>query len=383
MKFYSLLAAIFFITLNAFSQKEEAYFTKDSVSNVGFNVTLYSPAENARYCHIQYDNSVKKYTPQEVDEYGVKGRVFVAKKIEYKNEKKRVFLERLTTGKIVLYRYVTDNDQLYYYSNHNKKLAPLPKNKNGISYKETIKKLTGDCPEMTDKLFKRIKYKRNPMATAIRYYNICEPRYIPTFKTGLLVWLGLHKNTLTENMKLSTHTSNPLADLSYQFTTNLAFGAFIDIPINFTRHSFHIEAIINRYNHEFSESVIANYNYVSMVQADLVLKLKTTTLQLPVMYKYSIPYDKNLLFVNAGPVLGFTISDKSSLQYNFYNGATQSIDKELVDNISFGISAGLGAEFDITEKYKGITSLRYTMQSINNKETFIQHLIAINLGIFI
>ncbi len=383
MKIYTFLLAFIFSALSLFSQKQEGYFTKDSVSNVGFNVTLFSGAENAKYCHIQYENAIKKYTPEEVDEYGVKGRVFVAKEIEYKNEKRKVFLERLSTGKIKLYLYVTDQDKLFYYTTKGHELTALPKKEGDKDYKQIVKNLTSDCQFMTDKLFRRVKYKRKPLSKAIKYYNICKPGYIPAIKTGIVASIGLHKNTLTESMKIETHSKNALAELSYPFKANVSFGAFIDIPINLTRHSFHFEALINHYDQEFSEDVTANYEYMTMMEADRVLELTTTTLQLPIMYKYTIPHKKNLIFVNGGPEISLLISDKSSLRHDFVNGETQEIDQELVDDFSIGISAGMGVEFDVTDRFKGFSSFRYTMTSINNSETFIQHIISLNFGIFI
>lgn len=382
MKVYGLSVLILLFMFQLQAQKHEAYFTQDTVSNVGFNIKLFSDAANSKYCHIQYDNFLKKYAPEEVDEYGVNGHVFVSTRINYKGDIRKVFLERLSKGKITLYSYVAEDGRLFYYTNPNDTLVPLPRNKNGKNYKETIKKLTEMCPHISKKVINRLAYKKQPLATTIKYYNDCKSRYIPFIKIGAVFSAGVHKNTLTEAMKLETFTTNKLADLTYPVKTNLEYGIFVDLPIHLSRHSIHLELLINNYNHTFSKSVLANYQFVEYMKADLVLELNTTAAHLPVMYRYTYPGLNKRLYANGGFKLGLLINDDSSLRYDFANGETQFLTQQITSDYLFGLISGIGTEFKLTEKIIGFTGLRYTLEGINSSKTFTQHFLSLNLGCF-
>lgn len=359
------------------------YFTKDTISNIGFNVILIDDAENAKYCHIGYETHTEKMGPEEIDEYGAYGRVFIAKHINYKGENKHVFLERLANGKIILFRYVSNGNDLYFYSYNGDDLIPLPKKTDGTTYKEEIRKLTDSCPEMNNLVYKRLSYKPRPMAKTFSLYNLCTKEHIPYVKMGILFSVGIHKNSLTNAMQLEGFKTNPLADLTYPMQPTALVGAFVDLPIHFTPHSFRVEVLMHKYTETYSANNQIYFESFSMSRADIKLDINTTCIQVPIMYRYTQRKMNKRLYGNIGFNLGYTLIDNSNLAYYYPDGGISPTYKQVVEEFLVGVTGGLGMEFDALNKMGISAGARYTMTGLSNNQTFIQHFITLDIGVFL
>ena len=107
--------------------------------------------ENSRWCVVKQGNETKKFSPDEVTEYGTnEGRIYKSKTITYAGSTKRYFLEQLSDGKLNLFYFADKRHHTYFIENDSITFREFAKgNKFDDSYyQKQLQKLSSDFPEI-------------------------------------------------------------------------------------------------------------------------------------------------------------------------------------------------------------------------------------------
>ena len=229
---------------------QEDYFYTYKSLNIGSTLEDGGQAQNAGFCQIKKGNGqITRYTPYEVREYGFKdGRVFIAKDIQVEDTIKRVFLERLVNGKMILYFYKGINYKEYYIEKESGQLILLSgggKEKGELNYRNTLRKYTDDCTVLQEPL-SLIIYKEKSLVSFVDAYNKCELREFPYIKYGIMVGYGSARLLIPGGIKLDFLKGSQIRS-DGSFTMSL----FIDYPIGKKGFSFHPEVQYTRNNFDY------------------------------------------------------------------------------------------------------------------------------------
>ena len=226
-----LLATVLCLPVKyAFSQKAGDYIATDSSLSTGIKLEPSLPRFNSQYITLKMKNGSKKYTPDEIREYGFKdGTVFETQKILLENQERKVFLERLVKGTITLYMYVDSEHRTYYIKKDSADLVELGEDL------EAIRSVSQDCEFMSDAL-RLASYKRKSLQKLASHYNTCERKPFPYKRFGFLA--GWRQMTLAQP---SSFANTDIGDISIPSSGSPMVGIFADLPIQMSEFSLHSE----------------------------------------------------------------------------------------------------------------------------------------------
>jgi hypothetical protein len=283
---------------------QRAYYATDSTMKSGINIIDDGVLLNSKYCQVQVGNKIVKYTPEEISEYGLKnGTVYISKEIQSNDSVKRVFLERLVQGETNLY-YYEDNKKTFFFEKDSLTLIKVPKisleNKN-YTYKTIMAEQTNDC-EYCSRAIKRISYNRKSLTRFVKYYNKCEDKSFPFFRFGFVAGYELNKLSAPKSL-----TSGYVSKFNYKYEGSFVYGLFFDNPIkNHENYSFHTEIL-------FVKNSYAYYYYDILNNDEANISIKTTSLNIPLLVRYSFESKKVNPFINAGLVYNRHYKNENSL----------------------------------------------------------------------
>lgn len=326
-------------TLVGKGQEKKDYFIEDSSTFIGVRLLDGGDALNARFCRVKMGKQILTYTAYQVKAYGFNdGRVYVSKEIQMEDTLKRVFLERLSSGKISLYYYRVKGVKTYFIQKDTTLWMEVPKiNDAGEDYSKQLLQLTEDCANVSDAC-KLTAYKKQAVAELISRYNNCKQKPFPFFKYGL--FFG------TIQLKLELSGNNPdilLSKLAFNAAKNLYFGFFAEAPIDMSNLS--VLSSVGIYKSSFSANVISDIY-------DIDALINQTTVKLPVLMRYNFPMRKIRPFVTAGINYSYNLRNetlifKAKKDNEIIQYFTPSEEKLIFDHqLGYVYGAGLQCNID-------------------------------------
>jgi hypothetical protein len=363
---------LLFFSFNSFGQT--GYFANDSLKSIGLKIIDAGGIQNARFCRVLNGDTETKYTPYEINEYGInKNRIYYAKDIHLKDSTKRVFLELLLDGKTKLFLYEEENYKTFFIQKDSASLVELPKQLNGEKdiYKNVISSFTQDCQEITDAI-PFVRYNKVSLMEIIKRYDRCENKPFPFFKFGIIGGYELSK-------LVNPVYVNPifLEQMNYSYNGFYFFGLFADIPIMATNSSVHFE--LYHSSHKFSETISKENEYYDFTG-------NQNSLKMPVLFRYYFYSGKINPFLNAGGILAYNYHHKNNIFVATLNNNIVEInllnDAAKIPNFQYGYSAGAGTDFKLNSKNALFFELRFNKligqpgNTMNNNE--IQFITGIN-----
>lgn len=327
---FTLLLVSFLNVSNSYCQNQNNYIQNDTMITVGVEFVSKSDISNAKYIEVQEFEKIVRYTPAELTEYGFDdGRVYESRNITVDNNVKKVFLERVVSGKLILYRYINEDQEIFYLSENARNLVDLENSK------EKLARFLKDCKFIEDWL-KLSKFNKKSLKTLIENYNDCKPRLFPFTKIGLIV--GRSQNQLISG---ANFTYNLYDDIQLS-TSSFLFGVYFDTPLAMSNYSFVLGLNFQKSGYS---SRVTNEN------TEFDVLLNHNSVRLPFFLRYRIDKTGFRPFFNIGGNLKYNFVNKSSVYESNKVGGTIVIDKK--DSVSpisdylYGYSIGGGIEYNL------------------------------------
>lgn len=337
------------VSFNSFGQG--GYFANDTLKSTGLKIIDAGSIQNARYCRVINGDTETKYSPHEINEYGInKYRIYYAKDIHLKDSTKRVFLELLANGNTKLYYYEEENYRTFFVQKDSALLIEIPKkfNEEKDFYKNVISSFTQDCQEITDAI-PFVGYNKKSLTEILKRYDKCENKPFPFFKFGII---GGYE--LSQLAKPSNLLASELEKINYQYDGFYTMGVFADLPIIPTNFSVHLE--LYHSSHKYSETATKEDTYID-------LTANQSSLKMPVLIRHSFNSGKTIPFLNAGGIVAYNYDNENGIFITTSKNNIVEITK--LDNISvisdfqFGFAAGAGIERKLNNRNALFFELRF------------------------
>lgn len=347
------------------------YYVIGEVSTNGINVIDAGDRWNSEYCRVKIGKDIKTFTPYEVDEYGfADGRVYIAKTIIIDGSETRVFLQRLSRGSHKMYYYNGHKGKFFLLETAGGELREFPLiDEGGISFRTKLKDYTADFPEGFDAV-ESVAFSRDALLLLFSRYEKREHRPFPHLRYGATLGYGL-TDLIPQSRNLV------MGNTSFRMDGSFSAGFFADKPILLSDLSINLAINISRQ--------VYNY-YWSSESGDNDLFAKTTSLEIPLLLRYSWPSVRIRPFFNAGGLVVMNLSNQSILYRTtfFQNTINLEIDKSLYISDSYkGLTAGAGIEYRLRNKDYVSTEVRYSMLWSNEKTQLINmNVLNITMGYF-
>lgn len=283
------LSVYFFICFfPTFLLGQSYYMLTDSSVVIGEEVIGGGSLINSKLCRVKKGNNIVEYTPFDVKEYGLKdGTVYRSFNLNISGQNNKYFLEILAKGKINLYYLHTKGGIRKYFINTKDSLIFLEVPQKREVSNLFFNQLVGDCSQ-SSKSIPLLKIRKNDLKRFINNYNSCSYKLIPVFQCGLLI--GMSANNLKSIEKGGVYSIPETVK-----KTTLSLGAYIDIPIKLSNFSIHTEIYFKRINTtiSFTNNIDQYYNNIG---------LKNTSLNIPLLFRYSMLSQTISPFIQLGPI---------------------------------------------------------------------------------
>lgn len=341
--FFLLFFAILFPIL-IFAQK--GYLLTDSTAAYGIKIIDREDFLNSQFCQVKRNDSIFKYTPYEIKEYGFeKGKEYVARNIKINGLSKRVFLERLEKGKATLYYYRGKKIKTFYIEKDSTNLIEIAKEK---PFTKLLLETTSDCSDVADAC-RLVSFNKMSLSKLISRYNQCESKPFPHFRCGVLLGYNYSKLTALETL------SENLKNFNFDFDGSFTLGLYIDNPILVSDFSLHIEFLFSKHGYSYNK-------LFDDIDMDFVANL--TALQMPVLIKYAYPSNKIRPYANAGFIGTYYLENEILYYHTAINGDTYTLNEaemlSLINKFQLSYCLGTGLEYQCNYKKSIFFEVRYS-----------------------
>ncbi len=374
--FKKLLVGLALIPFVMYGQQN--YYVTDSVRIEGVHLIDGGGVLNFQYCIILVNGNIVKLPPEKVKEYGYKnGRVFISKDVNLLLETKRVFLERISSGKINLYFYKYKSK----YNNKYIRILYLEKGDTFIDltkYANNVKDLhnllkawTSDCSEVADAI-KNVHNNRKSLKLFIDQYNRCELKYFPRFRLGVIAGYELSKLTIPANDIVELSYLNPV------YAGSITGGFLMDLPVVADEMSLHSEFV-------FSKSVYSYNGTKANVETDLLASYYLV--KFPLLMRYGHSFNRFHPFVDVGfeGTVVLKTEEVSLYKLNPELGYKEIVYTDLspmLSSLQMGYAMGAGFEYRLSNKLSFLIEMRYTKQyGLSSSDSFNTNYFEFSTGI--
>jgi len=336
---------------------QNSYIQTDSLYSTGNKIIDNSDYLNSQYISEETNKGIIKYTPDKVKEYGFDdGRVYVSKSIFIAGAKSKVFLLRLVKGKLTLYEYKGKEFTAFYWETDSTSFFELPKyhrDRHEINFRNDLEYITSDCKNVSSEI-KRVSYTANSLSEFVRNYNECKLKPLASFRYGIILGFGLNK------LENSSFQLNSLSNINFNYQGDLIPGLFIDYPIQRTDISIQTDLFFTKNGYSYN----TNYTEKDMLNKNTLFVVNTTSINIPVLIRYTFQYMHASPFLNAGIIYTLNIKNSTALYtstiYPTYIESSEMNTTPLISKNQLGYSAGGGFEFHLNNSHSVFIELRYT-----------------------
>jgi len=348
-----LLAGLIYLQVVNLNAQRSNYVMTDSSISIGVKILPGLTKENTHFIKVKDKNSIVVYTPDQIKEYGFSdGTVYESNRINLNNETKTVFLERITSGRVTLYKYKDFNKKKFFLKKDSGSLIEISKKL------EPLMDSLADCKYLANSI-KLTTFTKGSLTKLASHYNVCKARPFPYKKFGLLV--GFRQLNL---VKSADFRNELMSNIPIPSSNSAFVGIFADIPVRMTHFSLRSEITINNNNFVAAQSNI---------DGDTDVFITLLTVQSPVSIRYTLPTVIWRPFFNVGPNFSYNIKNTSSIYRTRIENNVIIIDKpvqyKLLSDYSIGYCLGLGFQYNLTYKKTISTEFRYcrTLTPSDNK----------------
>jgi hypothetical protein len=332
-KFFFILTGL---TISIIVFAQNGYLLRDSSKTTGINVVFGKETDNWRVCQVRTGTEIKNYGPEELSGYGVPGfKTFVSREVEINGQKFRAFLEQLVLGQANLYYLRNEETKLFFIERGNGDLVLLDKEKdpiNGENYRNELLRFFSDAPDFR-KYAPHYTFGRSSLSQLVKMYNEGEYRPNGLSRGGLVILAGGETVFTPENI----HEGIEKVELTNQM--NLFAGLFYETAALGANISFRPEIL-------FSHTVYGLNGKGSETILDITIK--STSVEIPCVFKYVMPYKRFRPFAQAGAMVRLDFNNQHSALYYAANEGwkkSQYLQYPFTEQITVGLTGGLGVQY--------------------------------------
>ncbi len=349
-----LLLFFCFLHFTAVLDAQNSYFVKDSVITYGEKyLEFISNKVNSKFCLVHSGDTIIKYSPIQVSEYGFEdGSVFIAKKVQLPDSIQTVFLERLIDGPLTLYYYESENYKTFFISKDSADLKEIPfyNAKENSDFRKQLCIFISDCKQLED-ASKLVKYNRIAIKEFFKRLNNCDSKHFPALRYGFTNGVKLLRLNLPRDFY-----NDKLDQMNYQYIAGYSAGFFVEVPIfpsafsgysglNFSKHGFSYFKHINEYD------------------VDFVLNI--TSIEIPFTLKYTLPIVDYRPYLTAGVSAIYHIRNKAEIfETKYVDNVISPIigsNVSVIDNLQYGFILETGMEKRLDYRHYLSLGLKYSL----------------------
>jgi hypothetical protein len=279
-----------------------------------------------------------------------------------------------------LYYYRGKTTKTFYWEKDSTKFYELPKYHKDhpeINFRKDLEYLTGDCENVRNAT-KLVSYNIKSLTKLVTNYNNCVLKPFQYFRYGLLLGYGLNK------LETSTFKLNSTANINFKNEGDFLPGIFIDYPIEMSNFSLHSDLYFTKNGYSY----ISNYTDKDLKQKNTAFVANTTSINIPVLVRYTFPTMDVRPFLNAGLIYTYNIKNSTSIYtstiYPTYIETTEIDKTSHISKNELGISFGVGIEYVLNNKHSVFFELRHNkLFSLPNEYNFnkseFQLIVAVNI----
>ncbi len=351
------------------SPKKSDYIATDSSVISGIRLIEGTARENAQFIRLKSKNEEISYSPDELSEYGFKnGTTYVSRIIPADSQTKRVFLEKLISGKINLY-YYEENGVKTYFLEKDSILTEISKD----NFKLDLSTITNDFDWQANQL-QLTKYNRRSLSDVVSIYNIGRNKPIEFAKIGVTTGYNSTSLGVPPQMTVNQLSKDQLKGLSLQPSSSVMVGLFADIPLQ-QNFSFYVNVNISK--SRFSANSRSN-------QTDVTMALNIISADLPIMIRYTLPTLNWRPFLAGGGVYSYHLRSKNEVYKTQISDSTVSINDlsnhSLISDSMPGYCFGVGLQRNLM--YRNVLSTEFRFhQYPGYKDSFKKNQLSILFSI--
>lgn len=325
---------------------QRGYYSTDSVTTSGVLLIDGGKYSNSRFVLVKMKKETIKLSPDTVLEYSFNnGRVYKSFNVILDSLPERFFFKRLVEGRLELYYLSASEGKSRYYINYKDSKEPvlIPSDNEGLI--NLLDQYTGDC-ENTRRNIRLLKYNDKKLTRYLDDYNDCSDRPFPVVQFGLKFGIS--------GIQISSVSNTSIYSLpKYGIDWNLSAGVFMDIPINTSNLSFTPEIYFNQ-NHSLRSIDNSGISY------DLIMNY--STINIPLLIRYSFLHRKYSPFIQGGPVYSHTLRNATDLYKYESVGNDTFIDLEnspVRQNNMGGVTLGSGIISNYGDNFSWFGEVRF------------------------
>lgn len=370
MKQSILIILLLMTWSNVYSQS--GYYATDTATYIGVKIIDQGAIQNAKTCVVIIENEKIIFTPDEIVEYGFhEGNSYYSKEIDINGLTKKVFLERKSTGDINVYYFKSRKGRRFFIEKPDDKLIELEASSQRNKFNDELDSHLDKSLYLSNYI-PFVNYNTTSLTRFFDLYNSGGTKPFPFFRYGVNTGVAVSHITNADEINQLVNDLYFDRDYSYQI------GAFMDIPPFNGLISFHPEIYLQ-------QNGFSNHSENGNIFYDMIIN--TTSINLPVLIRYTYPSVKLRPFVNAGLSFSYNLKNDSYIYTSTFSGDIIEIGKlediEISSSKLLGYSVGIGFEYNLNIRNSLFVELRYNdlfgIGSAKEKRHDIQLFIGINL----
>ena len=351
-----VIVLLVFTTCYIFVSSQGNYFVKDTMVYYGADIKDKGAIINARFCTFMEYGIEQSFTPYEVKQYSLRdGTVYISREIPTSDGLKAYFLERVIEGRTTLYVFAdTKTRNIFFLEDVNGNLIEIKNDdiRGSKPFVEQLRQLSSDCPAVSESV-NFLRYRKSYLTEFVKRYNRCDTRTFPFFRVGVVSGFEMMKlNPSAEfiNMNLSM--------LDYEYNGSFSLGLFATQPLFFSGVHIYAEMMLSK--HGFSINKIVNSYDVDYV-------LNISSLKIPIMLKYQLPYGKIRPFISAGGLMTWHHKNSNEIYEWIMSGNSVTYSDpsftSYLDDYQYGVVFGAGVEANLSSRKRLFFEGRYFVLS--------------------
>ena len=341
IRIWHIVVILFPLSPSAYCQEND-YIQTDSAVTLGIYMVNGLPKQNAQFIAVKRKAGEIRYYPEQLTGYGFRGGPeYISRSITVNGKPKRVFLERISKGRINLYYYTEKGFKTYFLEKDSTVFVEIP---GRYDFRAPILEHTSDFEWKANQL-QLARYDRNSLKKLISMYNRDINRPLPFPRVGVTAGYSVMNLAVPEDLNVTGATF-----LSFSPCSSPQVGIFADLPVRSSDFSVNTGVYLSK--HGFSANSVT-----SLSDVDVVVNLISA--RLPVLLRYTVPTLTWRPFVNAGGIGAWhlkyrrDIYESTIIENSIIINEGESSSSS--SHVSIGYSVGAGLQFNLN--YRNATSL--------------------------
>jgi hypothetical protein len=323
------------------------YIQADSVMTIGIDLIKGLPNQNSQFVAVKRKAGEIRYLPYQLTGYGFRGGPeYVSRSIIVNGQPERVFLERISKGRINLYYYTEKGLKTYFLEKDSTVFAEIP---DRYDFRAPILEHTSDFNWKASQV-QLARYHRNSLKKLISMYNKGINRPLPFPRFGVAAGYSVMNLAVPVGLNVG---EAPF--LSFSPASSPQVGIFADLPVLVSDFSVNTGVYLSK--HGFSANSVT-----SMADIDVVVNLISA--RLPVLLRYTVPTLTWRPFINAGGIGSWHLKYKREIYESTIRENSIIINEVESSSVSsrvrFGYSAGAGMQYNLNNRNAASLEVRYS-----------------------